>query len=185
MRTSVADVELRPQRIEGCHVVALETIGDERGFFARVFSAEEFAEAGLEPSIAQMNLARSEVAGTVRGIHWQSGLHAEAKLIRCIEGSVYSVCVDVREGSDTWGEWFGVELTAENRLALYIPPGCGHGYQVLESPSELFYSTSEPYAPGAEMGARWDDPAFGIRWPITDDVLLSEKDRSWPDILNS
>lgn len=175
-------MRLEPQVIADCYLVELDPIGDERGFFARAFSAEEFTEAGLESSIAQMNLARSETRGTLRGIHWQSGEHAEAKLIRCIRGSVYSVCVDVRTDSDTWGAWLGFELTAENRSALYVPPGCGHGYQILEEPSELFYSTSAPYSPQAERGARWDDPAFEIAWPITEGVLLSDKDRSWPDI---
>jgi len=170
------------QRVSGCYVVSLDLAEDERGFFARAFSTQEFATAGLVAKIAQITLARSEQAGTTRGIHWQAEPHQEAKLVRCISGSVFEVCVDVRPGSDTWGLWTGVELTADNRLAFYVPPGCGNAYQALEDGSEVLYSTSAHYAPGAERGARWDDPAFSIDWPIKRGIVLSTKDLSWPDI---
>jgi dTDP-4-dehydrorhamnose 3,5-epimerase len=175
-------MEFRPQSIPGCHVVALEPIGDERGFFARAFAVDEFTRAGLEPTISQMNLSLSKEAGTTRGIHWQEEPFAEAKLVRCVRGRVFDVCVDLREGSETWGHWVGVELTPDNRLALYLPPGCGHGYQTLEPETELLYSTSTPYAPSYERGARWDDPSFGIDWPLKDNLVVSEKDRSWPRV---
>lgn len=175
-------MDFHPQPIPGCHVVALEPIGDERGFFARAFAVDEFTEAGLEATISQMNLSRSERTGTTRGIHWQEEPYAEAKLVRCVRGKVFDVCVDLRPESETWGEWVGVELTSDNRLALYIPPGCGHGYQTLEPGTELLYSTSAPYAPDHERGARWDDPLFDIDWPLHKDLVISDKDRSWPPI---
>jgi dTDP-4-dehydrorhamnose 3,5-epimerase len=175
-------MEFRPQSIPGCHVVALEPIGDERGFFARAFAVDEFTAAGLEPTISQMNLSLSKEAGTTRGIHWQEEPFAEAKFVRCIRGRAFDVCVDLREGSETWGHWVGVELTPDNRLALYLPAGCGHGYQTLEPGTELLYSTSTPYTPDSERGARWDDPAFGIDWPLKENLVVSEKDRSWPRV---
>lgn len=175
-------MEFRPQSIPGCHVVALAPIGDERGFFARVFDVDEFTDAGLDPTISQMNMSFSREIGTTRGVHWQEEPFAEAKLVRCIRGRVFDVCVDLRKGSETWGHWVGVELTPENRLALYLPPGCGHAYQTLESGTEVLYSTSSPYAPDHERGARWDDPSLGIDWPLKDNLTVSEKDRSWPRV---
>lgn len=172
-------MEFREQRIPDCYVIALEPIEDDRGFFARAFSTEEFAEHGLVPTIAQMNVSRSRLAGTTRGIHWQAD--SEAKLIRCIRGRVFDVCVDVRPDSPTKGEWVGVELTSENYLAMYVPPGCGHGHQTLEDDTELLYTTSGRYSPHAERGARWDDPLFAIDWPQREDVILSAKDQNWPD----
>ena len=175
-------MEFQPQRVRDCSLVALEPHEDQRGFFARAFSADDFEHAGLDPTISQMNISRSTTPGTTRGIHWQADPYGEAKLVRCIKGRVFDVCVDVRLGSDTWGQWVGVELSAENHLSLYIPPGCGHAYQTLEPDTELFYSTSAPYMPEFERGARWDDPALGIEWPLTEPLVLSDKDLSWPSI---
>jgi len=170
------------QEIPDCYVVSLEPVADDRGFFARAFSNELFEEMGLEPHVAQINIAKSVIAGTTRGIHWQAEPHSEAKLVRCINGRVFDICVDVRRESESWGRWVGVELTAENRLALYIPPGCGHAYQTLVPGTELLYTTSAPYTPEAERGARWDDPVLNIDWPMTTGVLLSAKDQNWPDL---
>ena len=178
-------MEFRAQSVDGCYIVALEPFVDERGFFARAFSAEEFEEMGLEAAISQMNLSRSEQKATTRGIHWQAAPHSEAKLIRCVRGRVFDVCVDVRPGSPTFRSWVGVELTPENGLAMYVPPGCGHGHQTLEPGTEVLYSTSYPYTPEAERGARWDDPAFEIEWPLTDGLILSDKDASWPEFGDS
>lgn len=175
-------MRLRSQRISDCHVVELEAFTDERGFFARAFSAVEFAEAGLVSTIAQINLSWSEAPGTTRGIHWQAAPYSEAKLVRCIRGRAFDVCVDVRADSATWGAWVGIELTPDNHLALYVPPGCGHAYQTLDPATELLYTTSTPYFPEAEMGARWDDPRLAIEWPLTEGLVVSDKDRSWPDI---
>lgn len=170
------------QSVVGSYLVSLEPIEDERGFFARAFSTDEFDERGMEPHIAQMNLARSVAVGTTRGIHWQLAPHSEARFVRCIRGAVFDVCVDMRPESDTYLQWVGAELTAENHMALYLPPGCGHGYQTLAPDTELLYSASAPYEPASERGARWDDPALGVTWPITDAVVLSQKDTGWPDL---
>lgn len=174
-------MEISPQTVEGCFVVGLEPQIDERGYFARAFSVDEFRDAGMVSDISQINIAVSHRAGTIRGIHWQGDPHAEAKLVRCMRGRVFDVCVDVRPDSPTRGEWVGVELTGENGLALFVPPGCGHAHQTLEPDSAIIYSVSVPYTPGSERGARWDDPSFSIAWPIRSDVVVSEKDRAWPD----
>ncbi|MCI0544480.1 MAG: dTDP-4-dehydrorhamnose 3,5-epimerase family protein [Actinobacteria bacterium] len=174
-------MEVSSTRVEGCHVVALEPSVDERGFFARVFDVEELASHGMVTDIAQMNMAHSSQRGTIRGVHWQTAPHTEAKLVRCIAGSVFDVCVDTRPDSPTLGVWFGIELSAENRLALYVPPGCGHVNQTLEPETTILYTASRPYVPGFEAGARWNDPMFEIEWPISDEVIVSAKDRSWPD----
>lgn len=173
-------MEFERTDVEGCRIVRLEPRGDERGFFARAFSVEEFEAEGLVSVIDQVNLSRSERPGTTRGLHWQEAPHAEAKFVRCIRGRAFDVCVDVRPGSPSFRRWVGVELSAENRVALYVPPGCAHGYQTLEPGTELLYSASAAYAPQAERGAAHDDPAFGVAWPLRDDLTLSEKDRSWP-----
>lgn len=176
-------MEFIAQPVADCYVVALEPFADDRGFFARAFSTDDFAEVGLASSISQINVSRSTQSGTVRGIHWQIAPHAEAKLVRCTQGRLFDVCVDVRPGSPTRGKWVGVELTSENHLALYVPPGCGHAHQTLEPDTQILYTTSAPYAPEAERGARWDDPAFSIEWPQTEGVTLSDKDRGWPDFV--
>lgn len=175
-------VRFEAQAVPGCYVVSLDPVGDDRGFFARIFARDEFADLGLVAQIEQINLARSEHAGTIRGIHRQEQPYSEAKLIRCVRGRIFDVCVDLRPGSNSWGEWVGVELSDQNRLALYVPPGCGNAYQTLTDEVEVLYSTSAPYMPSAERGARWDDPTLSIDWPLTDGVTVSEKDRSWPDL---
>lgn len=167
--------------IEGCFVVDLEPFSDRRGYFARAWCRSEMADHGVADHVAQINMSRSEDPGTIRGLHWQPPPHAEAKFVRCIAGRVFDVCLDVRSGSRSFGRWVGVELTPDNRKAMAIPAGCAHGYQSLESESEVLYLVSTPYAPGVETGVRWDDPAFAIRWPIADRVIVSEKDASWPD----
>jgi dTDP-4-dehydrorhamnose 3,5-epimerase len=173
-------MKFEPQEIPGCYVVETEPIFDDRGFFARAFGVDEFAAHGLVTEVFQINLARSERTGTTRGLHWQVEPYAEAKFVRCIAGRIFDVCVDIRPDSITAGRWVGVELSAENRRGIYIPPGGAHGYQTLEPGCELLYTTSVPYSPAAERGARYDDPAFAIDWPLTDDLILSEKDRNWP-----
>lgn len=173
-------MRLTPTEVEGCHVADLEPHGDERGFFARAWCRDELAAVGAGDPIVQINMSLSHAAGTTRGLHWQVAPHAEAKFVRCVAGAVFDVCVDVRPDSPTHGRWVGVRLDTDNRSALYIPAGCAHGYQTLEDDTELLYSTSAPYAPDAERGARPDDPAFGVEWPMTATVL-SDKDRSWPD----
>lgn len=168
--------------VEGAFVVELERKQDERGFFARAFCTDEFAAHGLDPKVVQANISSNESRGIVRGLHWQEPPEHEAKTIRCIAGAVFDVVVDVRRGSSTHSRWAGVELSGENQRALYVPPGCAHGYMTLTDNATLFYLVSQAYSPSHERGARWDDPAFGIDWPDPGvPVVLSPKDASWAD----
>lgn len=167
--------------LPGAFVIELERREDERGFFARAWCEQEFAENGLDTRISQSNLSYNQRAGTLRGMHYQAPPHAEVKLVRCTRGAVYDVIVDLRPASSTYMRWIGVELSAENGRALYVPEGFAHGYQTLADDTETYYQVSAPYAPTAERGVRWDDPAFGIDWPPADDRVISTKDRAWPD----
>jgi dTDP-4-dehydrorhamnose 3,5-epimerase len=168
-------------RLSGAFFVDVERREDSRGFFARTWCANEFADHGLTTEVVQANVSFNPRQGTLRGMHFQRAPHAETKLVRCTRGAIYDVVVDLRRDSDTYKEWVGVELSADNRRALFVPEGFAHGYQTLVPDAEVFYQVSEYYTPGAEGGVRWDDPAFGIEWPDPDNAFLSDKDRSWPD----
>jgi dTDP-4-dehydrorhamnose 3,5-epimerase len=168
-------------RLSGAFLVDLERREDSRGFFARTWCANEFADHGLTTEVVQANVSFNPRQGTLRGMHFQRAPHAETKLVRCTRGAIYDVVVDLRRDSDTYKEWVGVELSADNRRALFVPEGFAHGYQTLVPDAEVFYQVSEYYTPGAEGGVRWDDRAFGIEWPDPDNAFLSDKDRSWPD----
>ena len=172
-------MEFRELSVIGAHVIGIEPIPDGRGFFARAFCEAEFADRRLCSHFVQTNLAHTDRVGTIRGLHYQTAPHAEVKLIRCIRGAVWAVCVDLRADSPSYGQWAGAELTAENRDMLYVPAGCAHGYQALRDDTEVLYSVSTPYAPRYERGVRWDDPAFGIEWKYGGEVILSDKDASW------
>ncbi len=166
--------------IETCMIIDLVEHADERGFFARAFCTEEFAEHGLDTLVAQANIAFNHQAGTLRGMHRQLPPHAEGKLVRCTAGAIVDVALDLREDSPSFGNHIMVELTADNHRALWVPPYVSHGYQTLVDNTEVCYQVSGPYAPGAEKGQRYDDPAFGITWPMEVRVI-SEKDRICPD----
>jgi dTDP-4-dehydrorhamnose 3,5-epimerase len=170
-----------PTELADAYVVDLEPRSDERGFFARAWCEREFEEHGLSTRISQCNISFNRHRSTLRGLHYQAAPHAEVKLIRCTRGAVYDVIVDLRPDSPTWKRWLGIELTAENRRALYVPEGFAHGYQTLVDDTETLYQVSAPYAPDAEGGVRFDDPLFSIDWPDPEGALLSDKDRSWPD----
>jgi dTDP-4-dehydrorhamnose 3,5-epimerase len=165
--------------IDGVFVVELERKHDERGFFARAFSANEFAECGLMSNVSQCNMSFNHRRGTLRGLHMQRAPAPEAKLFRCISGATFHVAVDVRAGSGTYGSHVGVELSSESRTALYVPELCAAGYQTLTPEAEVFYMTSAPYSPGCERGFRYDDPAFAIGWPL-EVTAISDKDANWP-----
>ncbi len=167
--------------IDGAFVIEPVPIEDKRGFFARVVCAQEFAENGLVSNWVQCNIAYNRKRGVVRGLHQQIDPHAEIKLVRCTMGRLYDVIVDLRDGSPSRGQWFGIELSATNRKALYVPKGFAHGYQTLEDDTEVYYQVSAAYHPDAERGLRWDDPAIGIAWPIADPEV-SERDRAWPSL---
>ncbi|MGI9626707.1 MAG: dTDP-4-dehydrorhamnose 3,5-epimerase [Longimicrobiales bacterium] len=167
-------------KLPGAFIVDLEPRGDERGFFSRTWCEREFADAGLSATISQANVSLSRDKGTVRGMHLQLPPAAEVKLVRCIRGAIYDVIVDLRPSSPTFCEWVGVELTSENRRALYVPEGFAHGFQTLTNDAEVFYQVSEFYTPEYETGFRYNDPRFGIEWP-QEVTVVTEKDSSWPD----
>ena len=167
--------------LAGAFELEIQPIEDERGFFARGFCARELAEAGMNPQIAQANISYNKQRGILRGLHYQLAPHAEAKLVRCTKGAIWDVIVDMRSDSDTFKQWHAAELTAERHNMLYVPEGFAHGYLVLEDHTELFYSASAFYAPGAEKGLRWNDPTLAIDWPMKENLLISDKDQQWPD----
>jgi len=166
--------------LAGAWGVNLDRWGDERGFFARVWCREEFAAKGITGDLSQANMSFSAETGTLRGMHFQRGEDAEMKAVRCVRGGIFDVVLDLRKGSPTFGQWEGVELTAENRRMLVVPEGCAHGFQTLEDDTEVFYLVSAAYTPASEDGVRWDDPAFGIRWPLPVSEI-SAKDAAHPD----
>jgi len=172
-------VKYTPTSVAGVTIIDLEPHRDHRGFFSRTFCADEFGSHGLVSEVSQTNLCFNYTRGTVRGLHRQVPPHAEAKLVRCTRGAIVDVAVDVRPESQTYGMHVMVELSADNRRALFLPPYIAHGFQTLTDDTELVYQISGPYEPSAEEGFRWDDPAFGIKWPLPVTVM-SEKDASWP-----
>ncbi len=163
----------------GAWVIEPERFEDERGFFARTFCREELAAHGLESEVAQCNVSYNRRRGTLRGMHYQAAPAAEAKLVRCTRGVIFDAVVDLRAGSEALGRYAAVELSAENRLALYVPPGFGHGFETLVDDCEVFYQMSVPYAPGLARGFAHDDPAVGIPWPLPV-AVISERDRGLP-----
>ena len=167
--------------IEGAFVIDIEQRKDERGYFARAWSLDELRDHQIDASFVQANLGHTNKTGTVRGLHYQLPPHGESKLIRCTQGSVFDVIVDLRPSSRSYGTWFGVELTSINKRSVWVPSGCAHGYQALSDDAEVYYLTTAAYAPDAERGVRFDDPSIRIIWPVeVSDV--SNKDRHWPDV---
>lgn len=167
--------------LKGAYLIRPEPISDERGFFARVWCRQAFRDHGLVDDFVQCNTAFNRSRGTLRGMHFQRNPHREVKLVRCTMGSVFDVIVDLRPASPTYKQWAGFELSAENHAMLYVPKGFAHGYLTLTDNSEVFYQVSTAYAPQSEGGVRWDDTAFGIQWPDVAPLIISEKDRRWPD----
>lgn len=169
-------------RLAGAHLIELEPLVDERGFFARTWCAREFESHGLNPKVSQTSISLTLRKGTLRGMHYQAEPYSEAKLVRCCAGSVYDVIVDLRADSPTYCEWLGIELTAQNRLMLYVPEGFAHGFQTLMDNTEMSYQISESYRSEYVRGVRWDDPLFGIRWPIPDPII-SARDSGFADFI--
>lgn len=165
--------------VAGVTLIDIEPHRDHRGFFSRVFCADEFAKHGLISDVAQTSICLNHTRGTVRGLHRQVPPHAEAKLVRCIRGAIADVAVDVRPESPTYGKHVMVELSAENRRSLFLPPYVAHGFQTLTDDTEILYQISGPYVPDGEQNFRWNEPEFGIQWPLPVTVI-SEKDASWP-----
>lgn len=168
-------------KLKGVFVIEPKRFEDERGFFAPAFSAENFAAYGLEGRFVESNISFSKKNGTIRGMHYQAAPYGQAKLIRCTQGAIFDVAVDLRPDSSTFKQWVGVELTAENRSMLYLPHDCGHGFQTLADNTEVFYMVTEVYAPQNGRGFRWDDAAFGIEWPPANERVLVARDKDYPD----
>jgi len=166
--------------LEGAFVIEPERREDARGFFARTWCAREFETRGLMTRIAQCSTSFNKKKGTLRGMHYQVPPFAETKIVRCIRGSMYDVIVDLRSSSHTFMKHVGAVLTADNGKMLYVPPGFAHGFQTLEDDTEVLYQISEFHSPGHARGVRWDDPAFGIRWP-DDERTMVDRDRIYPD----
>jgi dTDP-4-dehydrorhamnose 3,5-epimerase len=161
-------------------VVDLEPRGNERGFFARTFCEREFEAHGLPTRFPQCNLSRNKHKGTLRGMHYNAAPHGESKLVRCNSGAIYDVIVDLRPGSPTRFEWIGVELSAETGRALFVPEGFAHGFVTLADDTDVHYHMGRFYEGAAARGFRWNDPRFGVRWPLAP-AVLSERDASYPD----
>lgn len=173
-------MKLHAALIDGSWHAEIERIGDERGFFARIWDEADFAAVGAPVRNVQTNLSFNRHRGTIRGLHWQEEPYGETKFVRCTRGSVFDVAVDLRPGSPTYRRWQGVVLSAEERNLIFVPAGCAHGYQALEDDAEVTYQVSHAYVPGSEHGIRWNDPAIGVEWPISDGVIVSAKDAAWP-----
>ena len=166
--------------IPGVWQIEPERHVDQRGFFARTWCEREFADHGLPTHFVQCNVSYNEQRGTLRGMHYQAAPHGEGKLIRCTRGAIYDVALDVRPDSPTFSHWFAVELDEHTRDMLYIPPGVAHGFQALTDAAEVFYQMTEFHHPESARGIRWNDPAFGIEWPLPV-TEMSDKDRRLPD----
>ena len=166
--------------LKGAYIIELDKRGDERGFFARTFCKKEFVDVGLNNEIAQINNSLSADKGTLRGMHYQLHPKAEDKIIRCISGEIFDVIIDLRQDSQTYCKWYGIELNSENRKMIYIPQGFAHGFISLKENTEIFYLVTEFYSPELERGIRWNDPKFNIHWPI-EPHIISDKDNNHPD----
>ena len=166
-------------KLRGAFVIDPERLEDDRGFFARTWCVREFETHGLNPRLVQCSVSYNTRKGTLRGMHYQAAPHAETKLVRCTQGAIHDVVIDLREDSSTFRQWVAVELTAENRRMLYIPEGFAHGFQTLADDTEVFYQISEFYHPESARGVRWNDPAFGITW-LLEVEMVSEKDQQYP-----
>jgi dTDP-4-dehydrorhamnose 3,5-epimerase len=166
--------------ISGVVVIELEKHEDERGWFARAWCREKFAAHDLPIDLVECNLSYNEKRGTLRGMHFQVAPYAEAKLVRCVSGSAHDVALDLRPESPSYRKSIGFELSADSGRSLFLPEGIAHGFQTLVDHSTLFYQMSSAYSPEAAAGVRWDDPAFGIEWPLADPIV-SERDQAFPD----
>jgi len=168
-------------KIEGALIIEPERDEDKRGFFIRAWCEREFEQRGLISHFVQFNISCSKKAGTLRGLHYQVPPHQEAKLMCCTKGVLYDVILDTRPKSPTFKRWLAVDLRADTYKMLYIPCGVAHGFQTLTDDTEVFYPVSQFYFPESERGIRWNDPTFAIKWPETGTLILSDKDKNWPD----
>ena len=172
-------MKITKTKLEGVVIIEPDVFGDNRGFFMESWNKKKMAEAGLDYDFVQDNHSKSTVKGTLRGIHFQKGDKAQAKLVRCVKGAVLDVAVDLRKNSSTFKQWVGVELSEENKKQLLIPRGFGHGFVTLTDDVEFLYKADNYYAPEADAGIRWNDPDIGVEWGI-ENPILSDKDRENP-----
>lgn len=172
-------IKVTPCDIEGLYIIEPAVFGDERGYFMETYNQNDFKEAGLDMVFVQDNQSMS-VKGVLRGLHFQKQ-YPQGKLVRVVRGEVFDVAVDLRSDSKTYGKWFGVNLSAENKKQFYIPEGFAHGFVVLSDEAEFAYKCTDFYRPGDEGGLMWNDPEIGIEWPVDDEsnVIISDKDKSW------
>jgi dTDP-4-dehydrorhamnose 3,5-epimerase len=168
--------------LDGAFMVRIQPREDERGLFARTFCRDEFSINGLPGSFVQCSVSWNRLAGTLRGLHFQRQPHAEGKLVRCTMGAAYDVIVDLRPHSETYCRWLSFELTANNRMGVYVPPGFAHGFQTLTAETEIFYQMTETYSAESAAGVRWNDPAFGIEWPLPV-ASITDRDALYPDFV--
>lgn len=173
-------MEFREAPIRGAYIIDVKRIGDDRGYFGRLWCEREYEALGLKTHICQSNIGFSRTAGTLRGLHYQRAPHQEVKIVRCSRGAMFDVIVDLRPDSPTYKQWFGMELNEDNATMLYVPEGCATGYLTLRDNTEMYYHATEFYHPESATGVRYDDPAFNIRWPGPIEIL-SPNDTSWPD----
>lgn len=172
-------MKITKTKLDGVVIIEPEVFGDNRGFFMESWNKKKMVEAGLDYDFVQDNHSKSTVKGTLRGIHFQKGNKAQAKLVRCVKGAVLDVAVDLRRNSPTFKQWVGVELSEENKKQLLIPRGFGHGFVTLTDDVEFLYKADNYYAPEADAGIRWNDPEIGVEWGI-ENPILSEKDKKNP-----
>jgi dTDP-4-dehydrorhamnose 3,5-epimerase len=168
--------------LKGAYLIEIEPVSDHRGFFARSWCEHEFGEHGLKSNLVQCNISFNTKKGTLRGMHYQIKPHEEAKLVRCTQGSIYDVIIDIRPDSPTFKLWYGLNLSCLNRKMLYIPEGFAHGFQTLEDNTEVFYQMSNFYHGESARGVKWDDPDIGIDWILKDNLIISERDQGYPSI---
>ena len=168
--------------LKGAYVIEIDSISDNRGFFARSWCEQEFSDHGLNSNLVQCNISFNTKKGTLMGMHYQIKPHEEAKLVRCTQGLIYDVIVDIRQGSPTFKLWHGLNLSSLNRKMLYIPEGFAHGFQTLEDNTEVFYQMSNFYHGESARGLKWDDPDVGIDWILKDNLIISERDQGYPSI---
>lgn len=173
-------MRLEALELADAYLLVPEPVEDKRGFFARSFSAERLAAAGLETQFPEWSLSYNRKRGTLRGLHWQADPHVETKLVQCVSGAVFDVIVDMRPGSKAYGRWQGLPLNAENRHILYVPAGFAHGFQTLTDGAELYYHISETYRPEGARGVRWNDAEIGVDWPEAEERIISERDAALP-----
>jgi dTDP-4-dehydrorhamnose 3,5-epimerase len=177
-------VKFVPCAIPDLLLVEFDVFADSRGYFIESYNQKRFHELGLTAQFVQDNIS-SSTQGTLRGLHYQLNPHAQGKLVRVTQGKVFDVAVDIRKGSPYYSRWVGVELSEENKQALYIPPGFAHGFYVLSERAQFMYKCTDLYVPAVDRGIIWNDPAIGIEWPISGEIVLSEKDKVRPRLADA